>query len=67
MDTHVWLWMLAAPERLNDSARAAIANPENEAVLSGSSGNVGDLCRFPSERDDRTNDQLVFAQFSTDS
>lgn len=34
MDTHVWLWMLAAPERLNDSARAAIANPENEAVLS---------------------------------
>ncbi|HEX2687377.1 MAG TPA: type II toxin-antitoxin system VapC family toxin [Kofleriaceae bacterium] len=34
MDTHVWLWMLAAPGRLNDSARAAIANPKNEALLS---------------------------------
>jgi PIN domain nuclease of toxin-antitoxin system len=34
VDTHVWLWMLANPERLNESTRVAIANPENEALLS---------------------------------
>ena len=34
VDTHVWLWMLAAPGRLNDATLAAISNPENEAVIS---------------------------------
>ena len=34
MDSHVWLWMLTTPERLNDSTRTAISTPENEVVLS---------------------------------
>ena len=34
MDTHVWLWTLTTPERLNESTRSAIRDPENEAVLS---------------------------------
>lgn len=34
MDSHVWLWMLTTPERLNDSTRTALATPENEVVLS---------------------------------
>jgi PIN domain nuclease of toxin-antitoxin system len=34
IDTHVWLWMLATPGRLNDATLAAIKNQENEAVIS---------------------------------
>ena len=34
MDTHVWLWALATPGRLNHAALAAISDPENEVVLS---------------------------------
>jgi PIN domain nuclease of toxin-antitoxin system len=34
VDTHIWLWMLITPERLNDAARAAITDPANDTILS---------------------------------
>jgi PIN domain nuclease of toxin-antitoxin system len=37
LDTQVWLWMLAAPERLSAKARALLVAPENELVLSAAS------------------------------
>ena len=36
LDTHVWLWMLAAPERLGD-ARATLENADHELLLSAAS------------------------------
>ncbi len=36
LDTHVWLWMLAAPERLG-SARRLVEDPRNELLLSAAS------------------------------
>lgn len=38
LDTHVWLWMLAEPDRITDSVRAELANTENELFLSAASG-----------------------------
>ena len=37
LDTHVWLWTLAAPERLRTSAREALADRENTLFLSAAS------------------------------
>ena len=37
LDTHVWLWMAAAPERLSPAARALVVAPENELLLSAAS------------------------------
>ena len=37
LDTQVWLWMLAAPERLSGSSRAFVLSSENELVLSAAS------------------------------
>ncbi|MFZ5471210.1 MAG: type II toxin-antitoxin system VapC family toxin [Myxococcota bacterium] len=37
LDTHVWLWSLCAPERLCETARAAISDPANEVYLSAAS------------------------------
>lgn len=37
LDTHCWLWMTYAPERLGDRAREAIESPENELFLSAAS------------------------------
>jgi PIN domain nuclease of toxin-antitoxin system len=37
LDTQVWLWMLAAPERLSPDARALVASPETELWLSAAS------------------------------
>ena len=37
LDTQVWLWMLAAPERLSESARALVVAGENELLLSAAS------------------------------
>ncbi len=37
LDTHVWLWMLAAPERLSKKGRSIIIAAENELVLSAAS------------------------------
>ncbi|HEX8106464.1 MAG TPA: type II toxin-antitoxin system VapC family toxin [Kofleriaceae bacterium] len=34
VDTHVWLWMLTAPERMNQAARDAIVDPANEVIVS---------------------------------
>jgi PIN domain nuclease of toxin-antitoxin system len=34
LDTHVWLWMLSTPERLNDAAQVALADTGNELWLS---------------------------------
>jgi PIN domain nuclease of toxin-antitoxin system len=34
LDTHVWLWMVLEPERLNNEARAAIATTDNVALVS---------------------------------
>ena len=34
VDTHVWLWMLTAPERMTQAAREAIVNPANEVIVS---------------------------------
>lgn len=36
LDTHVWLWMLAAPERLGD-VRTTLENAEQELLLSAAS------------------------------
>ena len=36
LDTHVWLWMLAAPERLGD-ARATLESADHELLLSAAS------------------------------
>ena len=33
-DTHAWLWLHFAPERLSAAARAAIADPANTLLLS---------------------------------
>jgi len=37
LDTHVWLWMLAAPERLSKKGRSIVIAAENELVLSAAS------------------------------
>ena len=37
LDTQVWLWMLAAPERLSKRSRALVISAENELVLSAAS------------------------------
>lgn len=37
LDTHCWLWMLAAPERLSAAARRLVAAGENELLLSAAS------------------------------
>ena len=37
LDTQVWLWMLAAPERLSRKARALVVSQENELLLSAAS------------------------------
>lgn len=37
LDTHVWLWMLAAPERLSKKSRSIVIAAENELVLSAAS------------------------------
>lgn len=34
LDTHVWLWMLSTPERLNEGVQEALANPDVELWLS---------------------------------
>ena len=34
LDTHVWLWALHAPSRLNPRVRAELGNPTNELWLS---------------------------------
>ncbi|RJR21239.1 MAG: type II toxin-antitoxin system VapC family toxin [Desulfobacteraceae bacterium] len=37
LDTHCWLWWIAEPERLRDSARLVIADRNNEIYLSAAS------------------------------
>ena len=37
LDTQVWLWMLAAPERLSESSRALVVSTENELLFSAAS------------------------------
>lgn len=37
LDTQVWLWMLAAPDRLSSGSRALLASAENELLLSAAS------------------------------
>ena len=34
LDTHVWLWMGLAPERLGRKTRALLEDPENDLALS---------------------------------
>ena len=34
LDTHVWLWMIGEHERLNESTRAALSDPQNDLFLS---------------------------------
>lgn len=34
LDTHVWIWHSAAPERLSPDAETAIIEPDNELFLS---------------------------------
>lgn len=38
LDTHVWLWMLTAPERLTQGVRELVTNEENLLYLSAASG-----------------------------
>lgn len=37
LDTHVWLWMLAAPERLSKKSRSLVIAAENDLVFSAAS------------------------------
>lgn len=37
LDTHVWLWMLAAPERLAPAARPLVESRDNRLLLSAAS------------------------------
>jgi PIN domain nuclease of toxin-antitoxin system len=37
LDTQVWLWMLAAPDRLSERSRALVISADNELVLSAAS------------------------------
>lgn len=37
LDTHVWLWMLAVPERLTKEARELVESPESRLFLSAAS------------------------------
>ncbi len=37
LDTQIWLWMLASPERLSASSRALVSSTENELMLSAAS------------------------------
>ncbi len=37
LDTHVWLWILATPERLSRTSRAQLGNPVHECFLSAAS------------------------------
>ncbi|MFY9821746.1 MAG: type II toxin-antitoxin system VapC family toxin [Thermoanaerobaculia bacterium] len=34
LDTHCWLWMQAAPERLSPGSQALLLDPENQLFLS---------------------------------
>jgi PIN domain nuclease of toxin-antitoxin system len=34
LDTHVWLWMSEAPDRLSPAARRLVASPRNERYVS---------------------------------
>lgn len=38
LDTHIWLWMVTEPERLEPPVRAALANRNNALFLSVASG-----------------------------
>jgi PIN domain nuclease of toxin-antitoxin system len=37
LDTQVWLWMRAAPERLSRKSRTLVLSPDNELLLSAAS------------------------------
>ncbi|WLI90010.1 type II toxin-antitoxin system VapC family toxin [Massilia sp. R2A-15] len=37
LDTHVLLWSAVAPEKLSDSARALLSDPQNELMFSAAS------------------------------
>ena len=37
LDTHVWLWMVAEPERLSRRAVKVLENPNNDLLLSAAS------------------------------
>lgn len=37
LDTRAWLWMLGAPERLNDEARQIVEDSANQLLLSAAS------------------------------
>ena len=37
LDTHVWLWMLAEPERLSARVQSMLASTDNEVALSAAS------------------------------
>lgn len=37
LDTHVWLWLLVDPERLEDRLRDRLADPGNALILSAAS------------------------------
>jgi PIN domain nuclease of toxin-antitoxin system len=37
LDTQVWLWMVAAPERLSEPSRALVVSADNELLLSAAS------------------------------
>ena len=37
LDTHIWLWMVASPDRLRAAARSDLADRKNELYLSAAS------------------------------
>ena len=37
LDTHVWLWLQATPQRVSEDIREALSDEENEILLSAAS------------------------------
>ena len=37
VDTHAWLWMLSAPDRLPAGVRASLGDPDNDVLVSAAS------------------------------
>jgi PIN domain nuclease of toxin-antitoxin system len=65
LDTHVWLWWMAAPERLSDAARDAIAHAPSIGVSTLSAWELAMLTvrgRISLDRDVGTWVRQAFAQ-----
>ena len=62
LDTHVWLWALAEPQRLGAAARAALTDPSQRVVVSTVSAAEVEIKRSVGKlRVDQSCDELLMA------